>query len=54
MKGRQASGPERHIDQEPHRDSHHITSTYAIANPSNWQVGIILPILELITGGLEK
>ena len=54
MKGRQASGPEPPIDQEPHCDSHHITSTYAIANPSNWQVGIILPILELITEGLEK
>ena len=54
MEGRQASGTEPGIDQEPHRDSHHITSTCAIAGPSNWQVGIILPILELITGGPEK
>ena len=54
MKGRQASGTEPRIDQEPQRDSHHFTGTYAIANPSNCQVGIILPILELMMGGLEK
>lgn len=54
MLGGQAAGIEPGTDQEPHHDSHHLASTYVIADPYNKQGGIIIPILELINGGLEK
>lgn len=54
MKSRQASGIQPGTDQGPRRDSHHFTSTYVISNPYDKQVGLLIPILELIHGGLEK